>query len=437
MFKRLAHVPHLSSLLALLLIALASGCSRSPSSTPAPEASKEAAEKPETAADVVTVDEDTRKTIGLKVEAVERRPFAATIQTTGVVEPNATRVAHVRLLAPGRVESVQVRVGDRVREGQSLLAYDNVELGSLVGDYLTAAAAVDRAAAEADVARRALERGAKLTEAGGVSRAEYERREAEHKRTLAAVEAERAALANVALKLRRYGMSDTDIDRLRSSGGDSGTRSRTVVRAPFAGVVTATNVSPGEAVDTAQELITVADLSTVWVLGDVYQRDIGSVRTNQPAHVSVETYPGDSFTGRVTHVSDVLDPASRTAKVRVEVPNRDGRLKPGMFVTVQLPAAGEQQALVIPSTALQEIDGQPAVFVQSSDTTFQKRVIETGPTVAGFVPVVAGLKPGERVVTDGAFMLKSKLKAASIGEGEEDEEKEKKEKGEKKEEEGR
>jgi cobalt-zinc-cadmium efflux system membrane fusion protein len=97
-----------------------------------------------------------------------------------------------------------------------------------------------------------------------------------------------------------------------------------------------------------------------------------------------------------------------------------------MFVTVQLPAAGEQQSLVIPAAALQEIDGQPAVFVQSSDTTFQKRVIEAGPTVAGFVPVASGLKPGERVVTDGAFMLKSKLKAASIGVSEEDEEKKKK-----------
>jgi cobalt-zinc-cadmium efflux system membrane fusion protein len=384
----------------------------------------------------VTIDEDARKTIGLKVESVERRPFAATLQTTGVVEPNATRVAHVRLLASGRVEAVQVRVGDRVRAGQPLLTYDNVELGSLVGDYLTAAAAVDRAVADADVARRALERGAKLAEAGGVSRAEYERREAEHKRTLAAVETERAALANVALKLRRFGMSDADIEGLRRSGGDSGTRSRTVVRAPFAGVVTFTNVSPGEAVDTVQELVTVADLSTVWVLGDVYQRDIGSVRSGQQAHVSVETYPGNPFTGRVTHVSDVLDPASRTAKVRVEVPNRDGRLKPGMFVTVQLPAAGEQEVLVIPTGALQEIDGQSAVFVQSSDTSFQKRVVETGPTVAGMVPVIAGLKRGERVVTDGAFMLKSKLKAASIGEGEE-KEKEENQKREGKEEAGR
>lgn len=424
LLKRFRRVSRLASLLALVLsIALGSACSRSSSNTSATEASAERGETSQPAADVVTVDEDTQKAIGLKVEPVERRLFAATIQTTGIVEPNATRVAHVRLLAPGRVEDVQVRVGDRVSGGQSLLTYDNVELGSLVGDYLTSTAAVDRAAAEADVARRALERGAKLADAGGVSRAEYERREAEHKRALAAVETERATLANVRVKLRRFGMGDADIDGLRSSGGDGATRSRTIVRAPFGGVVTATNVSPGEAVDTAQELVTVADLSTVWVLGDVYQRDIGSVRTGQQAHVSVETYPDHAFAGRVTHVSDVMDPASRTAKVRVEVPNRDGRLKPGMFVTVQLPASGEQRAVVIPIAAVQEIDGQSVVFVQRGEASFQKRVIAIGPTVAGLVPITAGLTPGDRVVTEGGFMLKSKLKAASIGEGEEHEEK--------------
>jgi len=386
----------------------------------AEERTDEAAEAP--SADVVTVDAETGGRIGLKVDAVGTRSIAGMIQTTGVVEPNATRVAHVRLLAPGRVETVHVRVGDRVRAGQPLLTYDNVDLGSLVGDYLTATAAVDRAVAEADVARRALERAAKLVDAGGLSRAEYERRDAEHKRALAAVATERTAVANVEKKLQRFGMSNADISRLRESGSD--TWSRTVVPAPFAGVITAADVAPGEAVDTTRELFTVTDLSTVWVVGDVYQRDIAAVRTGQDAHLSVETYPGERFAGRVTFVSDVLDPTTRTAKVRVEVPNRDGRLKLGMFVSVQLPTAAERQALVIPISALQDIDGESVVFVQTSDTTFQKRAVQTGPAVAGFAPVLTGLQAGDRIVTDGAFMLKSKLKAASIGEGEEEEEEE-------------
>lgn len=371
--------------------------------------------------DVISIDAETRRTTELKVVPAETRPFAAMIQTTGVVEPNATRVAHVRLLAPGRVDAVNVRVGDRVRNGQPLLTYDNIELGSLVGEYLTAAAAVERAVAEAEVARRALERASRLVEAGGLSRAEYERRDAEHKRALAAVATERAAVANVDLKLQRFGMTNTDVAALRAEGGDVRTRSRTVVRAPFTGVITASNVAPGDAVDTQRELFTVADLATVWVLGDVYQRDIAAIRTGQEVHLTTETYPGERFVGRVTHISDLLDPASRTAKVRIEVPNRDTRLKLGMFVRVQLPTTTERETVVIPAAALQDVDGASVVFVETGPTTFQKRAVQTGDPVANAVPVLAGLQAGERIVTDGAFMLKSKLKAGSIGEGEEEE----------------
>lgn len=383
-------------------------------------------EVPESAApNVITIDERTRDTIGLKVLAVEQRPFADVIQATGVVTPNETRVAHVRLLAPGRVEEVHVRVGDRVQSGQPMLSYDNVDVGELVGNYLSAAAAVDRAAADADVAKRALERATKLVEVGGLSRGEYERREAEHKRALAEVTTARAAMTNIERRLQRFGLAADDLTRLRASSGDATSWSSTTVRAPFAGVVTAANVAPGEAVDTERELFTVADLSTVWVVGDLYQRDIASVRRGQEAQITTESYPGETFIGRITNVSDVLDPSTRTAKVRCEVPNRDGRLKLQMFVTMGIPTATARDALVVPAAAVQQIDNDTVVFVQIGDESFEKRVVEAGAGSGGWVPVLSGLKVGERVVTEGGFMLKSKLKAASIGEGEEKEEKEK------------
>ncbi len=199
-----------------------------------------------------------------------------------------------------------------------------------------------------------------------------------------------------------------------------------MVRAPFSGVITATNVAPGEAVDTERELLTVADLSTVWVLGDIYQKDIASVRVGQRAEISSESYTDEKFQGRLTNVSDVLDPSTRTAKVRAEVPNTDRRLKLQMFVTLQIPTAAERPALIVPNAALQEIDGETVVFVQVKDDTFQKRVVQSGAGVGGLVPIVAGLKAGERVVIEGAFMLKGKLKAGSIeAEGEEEEEEKK------------
>jgi cobalt-zinc-cadmium efflux system membrane fusion protein len=232
-------------------------------------------------------------------------------------------------------------------------------------------------------------------------------------------------MTNIERRLQRFGLSADDLTRLRASSGDATSWSRTTVRAPFAGVVTAANVAPGEAVDTERELFTVADLTTVWVVGDLYQRDIASVRRGQEAQITTESYPGETFIGRITNVSDVLDPSTRTAKVRCEVPNRDGRLKLQMFVTMGIPTATARDALVVPAAAVRQIDNDTVVFVQTGDESFEKRVVEAGAGSGGWVPVLSGLKVGERVVTEGGFMLKSKLKAASIGEGEEKEEQEK------------
>jgi cobalt-zinc-cadmium efflux system membrane fusion protein len=371
---------------------------------------------------VVKISDEARETIGLTVVVAEERPFAAMIQTTGVVTPDETRVAHIRPLAPGRVEQVHVRTGDRVSAGQALVTYDNIEMGQLTGEYRAAAAVVERAQAEAEVARRALERASRLVDSGGLSRAEYERRDAEHKRALAAISTERAAMANVEQKLRRFGVESADLAKITI--GEGGGASRGVLRAPFAGVVIAASVAPGESVDTERELLTVADLANVWVLGDLYQKDLGAIRRGQEALITVESYPGQTFSGRISYISDVLDAASRTAKVRAEVPNRDGRLKLQMFVNMQLPTGDTRATVVIPSTAIQEIDEEQVVFVQTSDDTFEKRVVKVGAAQRDNVPVMEGIKAGERVVTVGAFMLKSKLKASSIeAEGEEKEEK--------------
>ena len=376
-------------------------------------AAVEQAEESTASADVVVLDEATRRTVGLKVERVVRRPFADTIKTTGVVGPNETRVAHVRVLAPGRADQVFVRAGDRVASGQPLLSYDNIELGSLVGDYLTALAAVDRAAADEMVAKRALERADRLVEAGGLSRAEYDRRDAEHQRTVSEVSSARAAVTNLEKKLARFGVSADALKQLQTSAG-SQDWSTTTIRSPFTGVVTMANVAPGDAVDTQQELFTVADLTTVWVSGDLYQKDLGAVRPGQDAIITTESYPEEVFTGRVTYVSDALNPATRTAKVRCEVPNRTGRLKLQMLVDVQLPTSSTREALVVQVGAVQDLDGRSVVFVQTKDDTFEVRAIETGTSDGRLVSITSGLTAGDAVVTTGAFMLKSKLKAGSI-----------------------
>lgn len=400
----------IASALALIVAAavfwLRSGSSAGPE---AQEGGVEAKETATTAPTVLEIEPDIQRAVGLADAPVEQRAVAETIQTTGVVGPDETRLARIRPLAEGRVTGVAVRVGDRVAAGQTLLTYDSITAGDLISEYRTAVAGLERATAESDVTKSSLERADNLLEMGGVAKGERERRSAEHQRALAEVNSARATVTSLERKLSRLGISQQELESFRK-GADPNAASRSTVTAPFSGVVTEVHVAQGEVINPDRELFTVADLARVWLQGDVYQKDIGKIRVGQDAQVMIDSYPGETFTGRVTHVSDVLDPDTRTAKVRCEVPNRDGRLKLQMFATLALPIATAKEALVIPARAVQDIDGVPTVFVRVDEEHFETRAVRVGAPVGDSIEVAEGLKAGERVVTDGALMLKSRLK---------------------------
>jgi cobalt-zinc-cadmium efflux system membrane fusion protein len=374
-----------------------------------PAGGKEEAKEATGGAAEIRVEPDMQRSVGLIVQRAEQRAVAETIRTTAVVGPDETRSSRIRPLAEGRVLQVLVRAGDRVSAGQTLLVYDSITAGQLTADYRTAAAALERASAEAEVTRRALERADNLVELGGVARADRERRAAELQRAEAEVNGARAGVTNLAQKLRRLGVSDDQLARVQR-GEDVNVAARSTVTAPFAGTVLQVTTAPGETITPDRELLTVADLSRVWVQADVYQKDIAKIRVGQNAVVTVDTYAGETFTGRITSISDTLDPTTRTAKVRCEVPNRDGRLKVQMFATLELPVSVTHDAVTVPARAIQDIDGVPTVFVRVDEERFQARPVRIGPSVAGQVEVVEGLKSTDAVVTDGALMLKSKLK---------------------------
>jgi cobalt-zinc-cadmium efflux system membrane fusion protein len=345
------------------------------------------------------------------------RPIEQTIQATGSVAANETRVAHMRALARGRIDEVSVQLGDRVRGGQRLLTYDNVELGEAIGEYLAALAELQRAGSETEVAGRALERAGNLVELGAVARAELQRREAEHSNALANVERQKAGAAKVEEKLHRFGMTDAEIGKLdpRKAVQYHRERSHSALVAPFGGVITALDAVPGETVGTEGVLITVADLSLVWVQADVYEKDIRAVKKGQQARVLVAAYPGRTFAGEITYLSDVLDPNTRTAKVRCEVPNPEHLLKLEMFATVEIPVPAGRDGLMIPESAVQQIDGQPAAFVPAGRDRFARRALQLGVRCGDWIEVTGGLTEGESVVTEGSFLLKSQVKKSELG----------------------
>jgi cobalt-zinc-cadmium efflux system membrane fusion protein len=369
-------------------------------------------------ASLITLDEEEQEEMGLEVETAQLRATSGTFQITGAVGPNQTRQAHIRPLSRGRIEKVYVRAGDRVRAGQPLVAYDNIELGELVSEYASAKATLDKANAEAEVSKRSVERAQKLIELGAVTKAEYEKRDAEYKSALATINIQQAQVAMVEQKMRRFGMTNAEIDKLDARAARQHDLPHTILRAPFNGVVMQSEVAEGEAVDTERELFTIADISTVWVQGDVYEKDIAAIRQGQQVKVTVNAYPGETFTGRITYLSDVLDPQTRTAKVRCEVANPRGLLKLEMFATIQIPTGVQRETLMIPAAAVQQVDNESIVFVKVDENKFEKREVELGAQSDGWVEVRDGLKEGEKVVTAGAFMLKSHLKKEEFGEHE-------------------
>ena len=403
----------------LLVVLLAWWNSRAPGETASASEAAEANEAAETP-DAIELASEAQERIGLETAQTEIRPLSGQIRITGIVGPNETRVAHIRSLSTGVITSVMVRRGDRVTAGQPLLTYDNVELGQTVAGYRSALAALESARGEAEVARLAVERADRLVEIGGIAQAEHQRRKAEHAAALAAIRSAEAQLANLRQTLSRFGMNEK---ALKDGETETSAGARSTLRAPFAGVVLEVQAVTGETVSPERELAIVTDLSTVWILGDVYERDLAAIAEGRQARVVTDAYPDEPFDCRVTYVSQVLDPQTRTAKLRCEAKNPNGRLRLQMFTRMEIPAGVARNVLTIPRDAIQQIDGEPSVFVRTGEHSFERRAITLGATTEEWAEVVAGVRRGERVVTTGAVMLKSRLKAGELAEPEEDERK--------------
>ena len=389
-------------------------------SAPAPAATDgEHAEEghAELPAGIVEVPEEALKNAQVEIAAVKSQVLPGTIEVTGAVAADESRVAHVRPLARGVVEKIAVSLGSRVSVGQTLLTYDNIELGQLVGDFLTERAALGQAQTDREVKRTTLERAEALIKIDAIARQELDVRRAQLRDAEASIASARARVSRVEEQLHRFGLTDADLEALAPGASDAPHRdaSHSTLRAPLSGVVTKFDVAAGEVVDPEKELFTVADLSTVWVLADVYEKDLARILRTGTVTITVDAYPERTFTGRVTHVSDLIDPTTRTAKVRCVVENRDGALKLDMFAKVALGTNETRQALTVPTEAVQQVENQPVVFVQQNATRFERLRVEIGRRSGDVVEVTQGLTPGQKVVGKGSFYLKTALLREQIG----------------------
>jgi len=398
------------ALLALLLL----GCGGSPAAVGEERAHDDVGHE-ELPGDVVEVPPAQIETGGIQIEQSKVIRLREYLGTTGVVSPDESRVAHIRPLARGVIERVYVRRGDRVSNGAPLIRYDNIVLGELIGEYLSQKAQLQKFLAEEEVARKFWERGVELLDAQAIARKEVELRDAQFKDARAMVQSRLSEIARTEEKFHRFGLTEEEIQELEKRTGTNGhrTASHNTLRAPFAGAIIGYNVAEGELVEPSRELLTLADVGTVWVLADVYEKDLGRIREGQDVEVVSESYPDRVFKGRLTYISDVLEKETRTARVRCVVPNPDSLLKLEMFVSVRIPTTGDRSAVAVPLAALQTIDGQDVVFVAEETGRFRMSPVDTGLQEDGWIEV-NNLAPSTPVVSEGSFYIKTALRRSEI-----------------------
>ncbi|MGO4764105.1 efflux RND transporter periplasmic adaptor subunit [Cupriavidus sp. 2KB_3] len=300
----------------------------------------------------------------------------------------------VRVTTPfaGRVMDILVQPGATVKAGQPLATLTSP-------DYGLAQADARKAAADSAVAAKSLARQRELYGAGIVAQKELEQAQADSARAAADQQRTQAAL-------RMYGAA---------AGGDA-VNQRFALRSPIEGLVVERNINPGMELRPDQApsspLFLITDPTTLWAQVDAAEADLGLFKPGVTVQLTSAAYPGETFQGTVVKIADYVDPASRSIKVRLTVPNADRRLKAEMFVTARLQAASFK-GIAVPSKAVFLADNKNYVFVRKGSNTFERRLVKTGVSLPGMTEVLEGLADGEVVVTDGNLYLQDILRDAT------------------------
>jgi RND family efflux transporter MFP subunit len=335
---------------------------------------------------------------GIKTAKAEVIESNVSVRVPGSVVANAYREVKVTPIVGGIVTKVHAELGTAVRRGAPLATLFSAELADSQTKYLSMAAML-----EAD--HKKLQRTQRLAEIGAASRQELEEVTAVHTSHATELEAARQ-------RLLLLGLTPDQIEALRSP---SPVISEIIVPAPIDGVITGRSVNLGQVVGMGQELFVVTDLSEVWVVGDLYEQDFQAVRVGSEASITTPAYPDLALRGRVSYIDPRVDPQTRTAKVRVEVPNSHGRLRLGMYVAMSFTTRSGERAVVVPRAAVQTIGDRHVVFVpvKEEEGKFVQRTVRVGRLIGESSTILSGLKPGEPVVTEGSFFLRAEsLRAA-------------------------
>lgn len=350
---------------------------------------------------------------GIRVAKAITQPLVSSLVAPARVSFNLDAMAHVGSVVKGRVVELKARVGDLVKQGDEILVVESPELGQSQSEYLRRRQAVVVAELNVQPTKQAYERARGLfDESQGIALGEVQKREAEYRAATANVLTAKAELSAAENTLHLLGITQADVAKLAETGEIN---PRFSIRAPISGRVVEREVTLGELVSPDKEkLLVLADTSNYWVLADVPEARLSEVGVGSRARIEVAALRSELFEGTVSLVSSTVDAQTRSARLRIEVANRNTSLKPGMFAraTVWTNAVdGAEPVLVIPDEAVQIVEGRPSVFVPvpGEANTFKPVSVKVGKSVGGMLPVFDGLKSGDELVVSGSFILKAEL----------------------------
>jgi membrane fusion protein, heavy metal efflux system len=313
-----------------------------------------------------------------KLVTAESRDVPTVLTANGSVTPDVNRTIHVTSQSSGRVTDLKVRLGDSVKKGQVLLSIRSADLATAFADY-------QKSVADERLSKKALDRAQLLNSHGALAEKDLQQAE----------DTEEKARADV----------QNAEQHVRILGGDPAHPGSLIeVRAPVSGTIVEQNVSGFEGIkslDNSPNLFTIADLSQVWVLCDVYENDLGEVHLGDNADLRWNAYPDTVYHGKVADISRVLDPATRSAKVRIVLPNRDGSLRPGMFAVATFRSRKPQSRVVVPSTAVMRLQDKDWVFLKDGVQRIRRVEVHTGGTSAdGTQQIQVGVKAGDELIAN-------------------------------------
>src|SRR5215831_1734556 len=346
--------------------------------------------------DTIAVNEQQLKQIS--TEMVKQQLVAVDRKATGKVSFNEDRLTPVFTPFAGRTVELLANKGDSVRSGQSLAVIEAPDFVSAQNDLASARSDLAKANIGLNSAQVAAERSRRLHQQEAIATKDLQQAESDLARSQDDVRRSQAAVAAAEHRLRLFGKEPDETPTVDP---------RVTLRAPIGGTIVDRKVGPGQYVkaDTPDPLFLISDLSTLWVLVDVYESDVAAIHLNMPVEVTVSAYPEKVFPARISFISPTVDPTTRTLRVRCLVPNPNGLLKPDMFATIKIGAAGKQPLATVPASAVVVEGNESLVFVADNTGHFRRRPVQLGKEVEGGFIVDSGVRPGEVIATRGALLL--------------------------------